>query len=99
LKTDTVILGRPTVPHHLLKAWIAELDNKECGDVQFNIKGRKIYARSAILKKRSKYFEQALSTEWAEKKPDDNGENANVKHFFEITDFEPETFLQMLEFL
>ncbi|CAG8528073.1 9983_t:CDS:2 [Paraglomus brasilianum] len=99
LTTDTVILGRPTVPYHLLKAWIAELDNKEVGDVQFSIKGRQIYARSAILKKRSKYFEQALSSEWAEKQSINDKANPNIKHFFEITDFDAETFLQMLKFL
>ena len=83
----------------MLKAWIAELDNKEVGDVQFSIKGRQIYARSAILKKRSKYFEQALSSEWAEKQSINDKANPNIKHFFEITDFDAETFLQMLKFL
>ncbi|KAG9304809.1 hypothetical protein G9A89_016839 [Geosiphon pyriformis] len=59
--------GRPAAKD-LADAWGEQLNNPETADVQFNVKGRIIYANSGILSRRSEYFRKMFEGVWAETK-------------------------------
>ncbi|CAG8465017.1 2127_t:CDS:2 [Ambispora leptoticha] len=54
------------VPDDLVRAWEGQLNNPQSADVQFSVQGKIIYANSAILSQRSKYFRQIFQGSWAE---------------------------------
>ncbi|CAG8546459.1 10614_t:CDS:2 [Acaulospora colombiana] len=98
------------IPQDLVKAWEGQLNNPSTSDCKFNVQGKIIYANSAILSARSKYFELIFKGKWSEsdsmKQEDhqtDVEENRNssqkFNHVIEVTDFHYQTFLEMLRFL
>ncbi|CAG8741552.1 16085_t:CDS:2 [Gigaspora margarita] len=55
-----------SIPQDLVKAWEGQLNNPATSDCQFNVQGQIIYANSAILCARSKYFELVFRGQWLE---------------------------------
>ncbi|CAG8505731.1 6528_t:CDS:2 [Acaulospora morrowiae] len=101
------------VPQDLIKAWEGQLNNPTTSDCIFNVRGELIYANSAILSARSKYFEPLFKGKWLESDPTKQEyqhtilkEKRNIdssiskySHVIEVTDFHHQTFLEMLRFL
>ncbi|KAG9298814.1 hypothetical protein G9A89_015835 [Geosiphon pyriformis] len=99
------------VPEDLVRAWEGQLNNPQSADVQFSVQGKVIYANSAILATRSKYFRQIFQGTWAESSdqscltsPSTVPDIRLIKpskftHNIDVPDFHDETFLEMLRFL
>ncbi|CAG8564291.1 14199_t:CDS:2 [Ambispora leptoticha] len=72
-KVPTVSCEQPfpnrRIPDDLIDAWVEQVDNPETSDIRFNLNGHFIYANSAILSKRSKYFAYMLEGEWSRQRP------------------------------
>jgi hypothetical protein len=100
-------------PKNLINAWKDHLYNFQPVDVEFVVKDKTFYACSSIISKRSSYFANVLSGNWAESTCNNNikietalsdndlSENSNnqIRHRIEITDFAPDVFAKMLEYL
>ncbi|GBC03434.1 hypothetical protein RclHR1_05120004 [Rhizophagus clarus] len=107
-------------PKDLVNAWKDHLYNFQPVDVEFIVKDKTFYACSSIISKRSNYFANVLSGNWAEStnnniknEADENTVtssdnnlstkveklNHQIKHRIEITDFAPDVFAAMLEYL
>ncbi|EXX69574.1 uncharacterized protein OCT59_008906 [Rhizophagus irregularis] len=108
------------LPKNLVNAWKDHLYNFQPVDIEFIVKDKTFYACSSIISKRSSYFANVLSGNWAESTNNnikietdeillplsDNvlstkieKSNYQIKHRIEITDFTPDIFAIMLEYL
>src|SRR5436190_605819 len=58
MSTDriTVPVSRSILPTNLIEAWEDDINNMDISDIKFVVKGRPIYARRSILRRRSEYF-------------------------------------------
>ena len=54
------------VPRNLIMAWRGHMREYEVDDVEFDVRGKKFYTSSLILRYRSNYFRSMLSGEWSE---------------------------------
>ncbi|CAG8468530.1 9919_t:CDS:2 [Paraglomus brasilianum] len=66
LQPHVSTLPSKAFPKDLSEAWLEKLNVPECADVQFNVNDHVIYADSAILSKRSEYFQKFFGGEWSE---------------------------------
>ncbi|CAJ0633002.1 13473_t:CDS:10 [Entrophospora sp. SA101] len=73
-KSISISLQKPS--NDLLGVWIDELNRPETSDVQFNVNGKEIYARSSILVKQSQYFRNMFEGSLVE---DDHSSGDNTK--------------------
>jgi hypothetical protein len=117
------------IPDGLIDAWSSVLNKQRVVDVQFNVNGTIIYASSAVLAKRSEYFQRMFQENWAENEKKGAKERqspssqphttntltgassrlltshggqqslSNITYNIDVTDFLPETFLELLRFL
>ncbi|KAG9304820.1 hypothetical protein G9A89_016850 [Geosiphon pyriformis] len=113
--SSTQPLPNRRIPEDLLDAWTEQVDNPETSDIRFNINGHFIYANSAVISRRSKYFAYMLEGEWSRPRP---GSRASIrsehsvrfnesltnsrsrfKYTVDVSEFHHETFLEMLRFL
>ncbi|CAG8650812.1 2028_t:CDS:2, partial [Paraglomus occultum] len=62
MSTDriTVPVSRSVLPTNLIEAWEDDINNMDISDIKFVVKGRPLYARSSILRRRSEYFDTLL---------------------------------------
>ncbi|CAJ0748193.1 486_t:CDS:2, partial [Entrophospora sp. SA101] len=70
--------GKP-FPDDLVTAWTDQLNKAEYADVEFIVQDKSIYANTAILTKRSEYFQRMFEGKWMESitqnQNDDNNNN------------------------
>ncbi|CAG8567579.1 1836_t:CDS:2 [Ambispora gerdemannii] len=66
LSRHTATLPGEIIPKDLLEAWQSQLTEPQIADVEFNVDGHTIYANSAILAKRSEYFQRMFGGKWSE---------------------------------